>query len=145
MTVQFVTSGSTVNILALREAMKLEREKFEADWKKRWEALDLVETMNRPSGNPIEFANPTQIQPTAYQPPRYNFSEAVRTAYSRMRNEFTVGDVEVWLKANGYRVPDVDPRGRIAMVLQEAKNRGDIGLTIEGSGRTPNRYKVIKQ
>ena len=56
--------------------------------------------------------------------------------------EFTVRRIEQFLMSRGVKLPSVDPRGRIAMILKKLLETGQVELTYKGSGRDPHRYKT---
>jgi len=117
---------------------KLDRDRRELEERER--ALAKVEEMLR------EQSSMTEEVPIPPPVPRAeSLADAVRMAVTALGNsEFGVADIEAYLKGQGFDLPKADPRSRIAMLLQNLKNSGEIILTVTGTGRAPNRYRVKK-
>ncbi|EMM2262968.1 hypothetical protein ROT06_000466 [Pseudomonas aeruginosa] len=56
-------------------------------------------------------------------------------------NEFTVADVDEYLKANHKPVNGKSPRARIAMALGDLEEKGEVIRTFRGKGSIPHRFK----
>ncbi len=117
---------------------KLDRDRRELEERER--ALAKVEEMLR------EESSMHEDVPIPPPVPRVEgLADAVRMAVTAMGlSEFGVTDIEAYLKNQGFDLPKVDPRSRIAMVLQHLRKSGEIVRTVEGTGRAPNRYRVKK-
>jgi len=121
---------------------KLDQKRRDLDEQER--ALAKVEQMLREEME-AQAHEPPQLPIYAQAPISTGFVEAVRIAVTALGNtEFTVHDVENYLEAQGFDMPKVDPRSRIAMVFQSMRNKGLIVCTLEGKGRTPSQYRVKK-
>jgi len=116
---------------------KLDRDRRELEERER--ALAKVEEMLRE-----ELTQNAPSLPIPDSMPRpEGLSDAVSVAVSALAGrEFSVPDVEQYLVTQGFPLPKVEPRSRIAMVLQKLHERGKISRTFEGKGRAPHRYQL---
>ena len=121
---------------------KLDHKRRELDEQER--ALAKVEQMLREEMEGYAQDVP-QLPIFAPAPSTTSLAEAVRIAVAGLENmEFTVHDVENYLETQGYELPKVDPRSRIAMVFQSMRDKELIVRTLEGKGRTASKYRVKK-
>src|SRR6266704_6740451 len=97
---------------ALRK--KLDRDRRELEERER--ALAKVEEMLREE---MSGAAPT-VPPLESMPQPDGFSDAVSIAVAALAGgEFSVPDLENYLRSQGFALPKAEPRSRIAMVLQK--------------------------
>jgi hypothetical protein len=130
----------TINVRAERE--RIQQLRREADERERF--LAYVEAHKARSTGTVTFEAPDTVQSTVHV---YSsgLTGAVRMSIARIQKaEFTVRDVEADLTSHGVGLPKVKPRDRLAMILKQLREKGEIELTHEGSGRDPHRYKMKK-
>ena len=127
-------SIKTGEISALRRKLHAERKLLE----ERERAVTVVEQMLREEAGGKKPSLPLILR----RQTGTTFKDKVKNAVSSSDQEFTVADIETILKASGVPLPKINPRSRIAMIVQELHEGHEIERTFEGSGRNPHRYKV---
>ena len=142
--------SGTNDITLLRKMLDDEKRTFEASWNPRDAALRLVEKMAQTvvAGN-ITFTGyaPTVAVESPEDRALKGLTESVRKAVSDMGfhgMNFNVSNIESYLKSEGYTLPEIDPRGRIAMVLQNLRENQEVVIVDVGAGRKPHTYKFNK-
>jgi len=118
----------TVDVDKERERIKRARQQLDEDER----ALDAL--VGR-------YGGPVPARQLNYRIPK-GLTAAVRFSVAHVSNNFTVRDVESFLAANGYKLPEKEPRSRIAMVFKKLREREVIDLITEGRGSDPSVYKV---
>ncbi len=77
---------------------------------------------------------------------RVTFIDSVRDVISRFGDqEFSVVHTEFAFNKLGIEIPGNTPRSRISAALGKLEKEGFIEITEEGSGNTPNRYRLRRE
>lgn len=75
---------------------------------------------------------------------RPSFADSVRAAVrTYTQDEFTVANIENFLKQQKVTLPAKHIRARIAMILQDLTTKGAVKIASKGSGNTPHRYRLL--